>query len=241
VRLKPRLILDGQTAAAVAAKQVTTTIPIIAAQLIDPVGFGLVVSEARPGGNVTGILASLDSLPGKAIEILREIAPQASRIGVLVNVSNPQNPGQARDATVATANSAVNVVPVEVRSVDDLDTAFATLARERVQAVLVLPDSLFAAERRRIATLAIAGRLPTMSSERYYVEEGALISYGVNRQESYHRAAAYVDKILKGAKPEDLPVELPTKLELVINLKTAKELGLTVPPELLRRADEAIE
>jgi putative ABC transport system substrate-binding protein len=157
--------------------------------LIDPVGLGLVVSEARPGANVTGILASIDSLPGKAIEILREMVPQATRIGVLVNIGNPQNPGQARDAAVAMANSAVKVVPVEVRSVNDLDAAFATLAREQVQAVLVLPDSLFAGERRRIATLAIAGRLPTMSSERYNVEEGALISYGVNRQESYHRAA----------------------------------------------------
>jgi putative tryptophan/tyrosine transport system substrate-binding protein len=176
VRLKPRLILAGQTAAAIAAKRVTTTIPIIAAQLIDPVGLGLVVSEARPGGNVTGILASLDSLPGKAIEILREMVPQATRIGVLVNIGNPQNPGQARDAAVAMANSPVKVVPVEVRSVDDLDAAFATLAREQVQAVLVLPDSLFTGERRRIATLAIAGRLPTMSSERYNVEEGALIS-----------------------------------------------------------------
>jgi putative ABC transport system substrate-binding protein len=241
VNLNPEVILAGVTTCAIALKRATKTIPIVVALVYDPVGLGLVSSQARPGGNVTGILSSVDSLPGKQIEILREAAPHVIKLGILINTANAQNPIQARDAETAAQKTPVKILRVEVQSPDALDLVFDTLVREGAQAALVLPDPMFSKERGRIAKLATARRLPTMYSENYNVEDGGLISYGYNRRENYRRAAAFVDKLLKGAKPADLPVELPSKLELAINLRTAKALRLTIPPALLARADEVIE
>ena len=241
VNLTPEAILAGTTAAAVAVKRATTAIPIVAALVIDPIGLGLVASHARPGGNVTGILASLDVLPGKQLEILREMVPRMSMTGMLVNVDNPQNLEQSREAAAAAGKLGIKLVVVEVRSADDLDVSLGSLARHQVEAVLLSPDPFLSAERRRIAGWAVTARVATMYSESYNVADGGLVSYGVNRSENFHRAAAFVDKILRGTKPDELPVELPTKLELAVNLKTAKALGLAIPQSILLRADEVIE
>src|SRR5262245_1983560 len=205
VRLKPEVIVTGSTEAVFAAKQATAAIPIVSTALTDPVAFGLVESQARPGGQVTGILITLDGLPGKQLELLLELVPGAT--------------------------SAAN----------ELNAGFQTFVRERVELVLMLADALFMSERRQIADLAAAAQLLSIYTFREYAVAGGLISYGVNLRESNRRAAAYVDKILKGSKPADLPVEFPTKLEMVINLKTAKALGITIPPVVLARADEVIE
>jgi putative ABC transport system substrate-binding protein len=200
-----------------------------------------VTSTARPGGQVTGILSTLDSLPGEQLQLALELLPGASRIGLLVNVSNPAHAVFRRNAEAASASFARKLVPVEVRVPDDLDAAFEAMVRERVDLGLVLPDAMFLSWRRRIAALATAARLPTMYGFHEHVEDGGLMSYGIDLRESWRRGAIYVDKILKGAKPGDLPVELPTKLELVINMKTAKALGITIPPLIWERADDIIE
>jgi putative ABC transport system substrate-binding protein len=241
VRLNPDVIIASVTAAAVAAKRVSTAIPIIAAQVIDPIGFGLVESLSRPGGNVTGILASIDGLPGKQIELLREVAPTATRIGMLLNPTNAQNGVQAKDAHGAMEARGLQLAITEVRSSSELDPAFAELARKQVNGLLVPADPMLFLARKRVAALAAEARLPTMYSLREHVEDGGLMSYAVNRRDSFSRAAAFVDKILKGTPPANLPVELPRKLELVINLKTVHSLGLQVPNTLLVSADEVIE
>jgi putative tryptophan/tyrosine transport system substrate-binding protein len=190
---------------------------------------------------VTGILATLDSLPGKQLQLVREVMPGAARIWTPVNVSNPGNAALFPHAKAAAAALAVTLVPVEIRSLADYDAAFQTLAQQHADILLIMPDPVFFSERKRIAALAGTMRLPTVYSSREHVEEGGLMSYGINTRESWRRAATFVDKILKGARPGDLPVKFPTKLELVINLKTAKVFGLTIPPTLLARADEVIE
>jgi putative ABC transport system substrate-binding protein len=240
-RLAPDVVVTAIAAAAIAAKQAMPTIPIVSASLSDPIGLGLVASHNRPGGNVTGILITVDGLVGKQLELAREIVPGASRIGMLVNMRNPSNAVQRRDAEAAAPALGIDLVPVDVRSPEDVDAAFQTLTRERSAFVLVLADLIFVTGRRRIAEMAIAARLPTMYGLREFAEAGGLVSYGIDVRENWRRAAYFVDRILKGEKPADLPVELPTKFELVINLKTAKALGLTVPPALLARADEVIE
>ena len=241
VRFKPDVIVASNPASALAVKHATTTIPIVAVTLTDPVGLGLAASHARPGGQVTGILSNLDGLPGKLLEILREVVPGAVRIGVLINVGDPSDNIQWQDAEAAATALRVKLVPVEVRAPADLDAAFQLLQREHVDAISVLRDGMFLNERQRIAALAAAARLPAIYSLREHVEAGGLISYGVNLRESWRRAAYYVVKILKGAKPGDLPIELPTKMELVINLKTAKALGINFPQTVTTRADEVIE
>jgi len=241
VRLNPDVIVASNPASTLAVKHATTTIPIVAATLTDPVGLGLVASHARPGGQVTGILVNLDGLPGKLLEILREVVPGAVRIGVLINVNEPSDTIQLRDAEAAALALPVKLVPAEARTPADLDAAFQLLQREHVDASSVLRDGMFLNERQRIATLAAAARLPAIYSFREHVEVGGLISYGINLRESWRRAAYYVDKILKGAKPGDLPVELPTKVELVINRQTAKALGITFPQSILLRADDVVE
>jgi putative ABC transport system substrate-binding protein len=241
VRFKPDVIAASNPASTLAVKRATTTIPIVAVTLTDPVGLGLAASYARPGGQVTGILSNLDSLPGKLLEILREVVPGAARIGVLINTNDPSDTAQWRDAEAAATALPVKLVPVEVRAPDDIDAAFQLLQREHVDAVSVLRDGMFLNERQRIAALAAAARLPTIYSFRERVEAGGLICYGINLRENWRRTAYYVDRILKGAKPGDLPIELPNKMELVINRKTAKALGLTVPQTLLATADELIE
>ena len=203
--------------------------------------FILVASEARPGGNVTGILVNLEGLPGKQFQLAAELVPGANKIGFLFNLSNPGMTFQRPEIEAAASALAVKVVTAGVRTSDDLDAAFRLLAGERVASVMVGQDGLFVSETPRIAALAAAARLPWVSGNREFAEAGAVISYGVSPPESYRRAATYVDKILKGAKAGDLPVELPTKVEMVINLKSAKALGLTIAPMLLTHADEVIE
>jgi putative ABC transport system substrate-binding protein len=241
VALRPDAIVVSNTAAALAARQVTASIPIVCGTFTDPVGMGLVASEARPGGNVTGILLRLDGLTGKQLELALDLVPGATRIGVLVNVNNPSNVVQRRDAEPAAKKLGVTLVPVEVRTADEVDLAFQTLLRERADIVVVLSDAMFTTVRRQIAAFALVSRLPTVFGLREHVEDGGLISYGTDQLESFRRAAYYVDRILKGDKPADLPVEFPTKVELVINLATAKALALTVPPNMLAIADDVIE
>jgi putative tryptophan/tyrosine transport system substrate-binding protein len=240
-----RLALDvavtATSSAALAAKQAMLTIPIVCANLTDPIRLGLVASHNRPGGNVTGIMLTLDGLLGKQLQLVRELMPGASRIGMLVNMRNPSNAAQRSDAEVAAPALRIDIVPVDVRSSDDIDSAFQMLTRERSEFVLVLSDLIFTTERRRIAAVALAARLPTMYGIREHAEVGGVVSYGVALRENWRRSAYFVDKILKGTKPADLPVELPAKLELVINLKTAKALGLEIPDKLLALADEVIE
>jgi putative ABC transport system substrate-binding protein len=241
VRLEPEVLVCGNTPATIAIKQATATIPIVNATLTDPIGFGFVASYARPGGQVTGILVSVDSLTGKQLELVLEVLPRATRIGILLNVGNPAYTAYQRNAETAAAALAVTLVRIEVRSPVDLDTAFQGLMQERVEIALLSPDFLFLSERKRIAALAAGARLPAIYGYRDHVDDGGLMSYGVNLSENYRRAAAFVEKILKGARPGDVPVETPTKIELVINLKAASALGLTIPPSLLARADEVIE
>ncbi len=239
VRLKVDVILAGPTSAAVAAKNATSTIPIVTTSAGDP-GIGLVASLARPGGNVTGLSFSVEMATfGKGLELLKETVPKVRRVAVL---SNPANPAHALAIKEVAARSVgVQLQLLEARGPTELDSAFAAMARERAGAVLVMADSTFGFYRTRLRDLAAKGRLPAMYGLREHPEVGGLMSYGADNRDNFRRAATYVDKILKGTKPADLPVEQPTKFELVINLKTAKALGLTIPPSLLQRADEVIQ
>src|SRR5262245_7564668 len=241
VRLKPDVIVTGSTDATVAVKQATAVIPIVCSVMTDPVAFGLVESQARPGGQVTGILSALEGMTGKRLELLLELMPGATRVGMLLNSSSRAQRFSEQEVRAAANALGVTLVPVDVRAANELNAGFQTFVRERVKLVLMLGDALVMTERRQIADLAIAAQLPTIYSFREYPVAGGLVSYGINLRESNRRAAAYVDKILKGSKPGDLPVEFPTKLEMVINLKTAKALGITIPPLVLARADEVIE
>jgi putative ABC transport system substrate-binding protein len=241
VRIRPDVFATGTVAGTLAIKQATATIPIVNVSLLNPEGYGFMTSIAHPGGQVTGILYTVDSLPGKQLKLALEVLPGASKIGLLLNVSNPANTVFRRNAEAAAASFGRNLVPVEVRLPDDLDAAFQVWMRERVALGFVLTDPMFVSERRHIAALATAARLPIMYGLREHVEDGGLMSYGIDLRENWRRGAIYVDKILKGAKPGDLPVELPTKWELVVNLKTAKELGITIPASIMVQADEVIE
>jgi putative tryptophan/tyrosine transport system substrate-binding protein len=241
VRLKPDIILAPATTPALVARQATVSIPIVCPLLENPVGLGLVASHNRPGGNVTGLLRYVDGLAGKMLMLATQLLPGASRIGMLVNVGSAESIDQRRDMNDAAQKLPLKIVPAEVRKPADLEAAFATLAEERVDAVIVLQDSLLFSEHRRILGLAASARLPAIWTTRLFAEAGGLIGYGIDEADSFRRAAFLIDKILKGAKPAELPVELPTKFELVINLKTAKALGLEVPLQLQQLADEVIE
>ncbi len=241
VQLKPDVILAGSTPAALATKRATATIPIVGLLLTDPVGMGLVESEARPRTNVTGILIRVKGLPGKQLETALELIAGTKQVGILVDPRNPSNVIQRQETEAAAARLGVNLVSVEVRTTDEIGDVFRQFVHEHVGVIMVFTDALFTTMRRQIAAFALASRLPTIFAERESVEEGGLISYGVSRSRTYYRAAYYVDRILKGEKPGDLPIEFPTKLELVINIATAKALGITVPPTLLARVDEVIE
>jgi len=241
VRLKPDVIVAGPDPAVLAAKQVTASIPIVGINMNDPVGTGLVATEARPGTNVTGVLVRVPGQAGKLLEVALEAVAGASKIGVLVNVNNLANVPQRREVEFAAAKLGVGLTLVEVRTTSEIRRAFEQFANERANIVVVLADLMFVAVRRQIAAFALAARLPTAYHFREHVEDGGLVSYGINLHANYRRAAFYVDRILKGEKPADLPVEFPTKVELVINLATARALGLEVPPSLLARADEVIE
>jgi putative tryptophan/tyrosine transport system substrate-binding protein len=240
-RLKPDVIVAATTPGVLAAKRATASIPIVGVNMTDPVGFGLVTSEARPGTNVTGVLFRLEGLTGKQVEIALDLIPGISKIGILVDVDNPANKVQRDEIEAAARMSGVSVTAIDIRAVDEIDTAIPTFVREHASIVIVLASALFVNARRRIASFALASRLPTVFNFREHVEDGGLISYGVDLHQNYRRSAYFVDKILKGVKPGDLPVEFPTKVELVINVTTAKAIGVTIPPTLLARADEVIE
>jgi putative ABC transport system substrate-binding protein len=241
VRLKPDLIVASTMAATLALQQTTASIPIVGVNLVDPVGMGLVASEARPGTNVTGTLFSVEGMTGKQVEIARDVLPSVTKIGHLLYANAPTNVVTRRQAEPAAAKLGVSLAPVEVRTADEVGAAFQTFLRERADIVIVSADPMLASARRRIAAVALVSRLPTVYIIREPVEDGGLISYGTDLRQNFHRAAYYADRILKGAKPADLPIEFPTKLELVINLATAKALGIEIPPTLLARADEVIE
>jgi len=241
VRMKPDIILSGTTAGVIAAKKLSNTMPIVSGDLINAIEFGWAASYARPGGNVTGVLVTVEDLPTKLLALAVEVIPGAKKIGLMVHSANPIAPALQRGLDASVNALGVQLTVLEVASADDLHAAFQRLARERVNVVLMLPDFMFLNERKRIALFAMAERLPTMSPFRENVEDGGLMSYGTNLRESWRRTASFVDKILKGAKPGDLPIEFPTKLELLINLTAAKALELTIPPTLLARADEVIE
>ena len=241
VQLKVDVIITtGGTPAALAAKQATTVIPIVFAAVIDPVGAGLVASLARPGGNVTGLSIQSSELAGKRLEIMREVFPRLRRLAILANVGNPGSALELDEVQSAARTLGLDVSRWEIRTAADIPAAFDAFGAS-ADALYVAVDPLVNASRLHINKLALGTRLPTMHGLRGYVETGGLMSYGADFPTAWRRAAEYVDKILRGTKPADLPVEQPTKFELVINLRTAKALGLEIPPSLLARADEVIE
>ena len=241
VRLKPDVFVATPTAAVVAAKRATSSIPIVGVNMTDPVGLGLVESDAHPGTNVTGILTRLEGMAGKTLEIVRDVIPAAQKIGVLIHAGDPGAAPQRRDTEATAAKIGVSLVPVGVNAPGEIDAAFQKFVSEHADAAVVLGDAMFLSARRQIAASALALRLPTIYNFREHVEDGGLISFGINVRENLRHAAYFVTRILKGAKPADLAVEFPTKVELVINLKTAKALGLSIPRELLARADDLAE
>ena len=241
VRLKVDVIVAANPAATFAAKKSTASIPIVMVNTPDPVQLGLVVSLGRPGGNVTGTTSLSADLSVKQLELLKETVPRAVRIAILWNPSNPWHPLALKGVEAAARSLAVQLQILEVRGPEALDNAFAAMAKERAGAVLVLADTMTFFHRTRLADLAAKRRLPAMYGVRGHIDAGGLMSYWAHQGDLYRRVASYVDRILKGAKPADLPVEQPTRFELVINLKAAKALGLTIPPSLLGRADEVIQ
>ena len=240
-RLKPILFVAGSTPTTLAARQASGTIPIVSVGVVDPVGLGLAANEARPGGQVTGTLTSVEGLPGKQLALAAEVISSATRFGLLVNPNNKGHKVQRQSAETTAASLSRLLVFADAGTPDELDGAFKFLLRERVDLVLVLSDPFFYKEAKRIAVLAANQRLPTMYAFREHVEAGGLMSYGISLNANWNRAAYFADKILKGAKPGDIPIELPTKLELVINLRAAKAIGITIPESFLLRADEVIE
>jgi putative ABC transport system substrate-binding protein len=236
------VIVAPSTPAAVAAKKATKTVPIVFATVTDPVGLGLVASLARPGGNATGLtIVQSPEIVSKQLEILKEALPNLSRVAVLGNPTHPANTLWTGGATAAAESLGVRLQFLEARKVGELESAFRAITRARADGLLVLPDTMLWAERARLADLVAKSQLPAMFGFREHVEAGGLMAYGASIPDLIRRAATFVDKILKGAKPADLPVEQPIKFELVINLKTAKTLGVTIPPSLLLQADRVIE
>ena len=241
VRLKPDVLVTGGNPGIAALRQATATVPIVMAWASDPVGAGLVTSLARPGGNITGLtLGTGPEFITKELQILNEVVPKLSRVAIL---RGPDRRGAAEAAALESAarKLGLTILFADIRTPSDIAGAFATIARSRAGAILVLGGNTTWASRQQLADMAVQHRLPSMCLFREYAEAGLLLTYGPNREDLNRRAAAYTDKILKGARPTDLPVAEPTKFELVINLKTAKALGLTIPPSLLQRADQVIE
>jgi putative tryptophan/tyrosine transport system substrate-binding protein len=239
VRLKVDVILTVGSAVPI-VKQATTTIPIVFAVAIDPVGSGLVASLAKPGGNVTGLSIQANELAGKRVELLREVVPQLRRLAILFNADNTQPVLEMGETQAEARRLGLEIIPLAIRRAEDIASAFLDL-KTKADAVYVAVDQLIVANRPRILALAVGERLPTIFSERDFVKAGALMSYGPNYSELFRHSADFVDKILRGTKPADIPVEQPTKFELVINLTTAKALGLKIPPSVLARADDVIE
>jgi putative ABC transport system substrate-binding protein len=241
VRLKVHVIVVIGGAATRAAKQVTGAIPIVMSLVTDPVESGLVGSLARPGGNVTGTSIMAPDVAGKQFELLKQVLPGMSRVALLWNPANPGGAIQLREAEAAARAAGVRLQALEARDSQEIDSAFAAMRRERADALVVLADAILYNQRKQIAELAAKSRLPSASALREYVEAGGLIAYSADFVAMVRRSATFVDKILNGAKPADLPVEQPTKFDLIVNLKTAKAFGLTIPSALLLRADQVIE
>jgi ABC-type uncharacterized transport system substrate-binding protein len=240
VRLKVDVIVASTTPPTLAAKQATAVIPIVFAAANDPVGTGLVASLARPGGNVTGLANQMSDTSGKKLEFLREVVPGLRRLAIMANAGNPGSVLDMSEAQATARRLGLEVSTSEIRRAEDIAPAFEAL-KDRADALYLCPDALLNTNRTRINILAVGARLPTMHGHREYVEAGGLMSYGHNNANQFRRAADLVDKILRGAKPADIPVEQPTKFDLIINLTAAKALGLDIPPTLLARADEVIE
>jgi putative tryptophan/tyrosine transport system substrate-binding protein len=241
VRLKPDVILAAAVSTAVPARKATAVIPIVCPALADAVHLGLIASEARPGGNVTGIEPYVAGLPAKQMELVREIAPGAQRVGLLTNLRDPKAPPQAQELEAAAKVLEVTIKAADVNSIEEIDGAMQTLASQHVDVVIVLQTTLLLSLGRRIAELALAQRLPTIYGYREHVMAGGLVSYGVDLRWCYRRSAYFVDKILHGTPPGDLPVEFPSKMVLSVNLKTAKLLAVKISEAFLLRADDVIE
>jgi putative ABC transport system substrate-binding protein len=241
VRSKVDVIVTGGTAAAQALKAATSSIPVVMAIIGDPVAAGLVTNLARPGGNLTGFSIVAPELGGKRLELLREIVPGISAVAVLLNNRNPQSQIELKEMRNAAQAMGLRLYPVEISAEAGLDDAFAAIDRTAVQALVVLTDPILFSQRKRAVDLANTNRLPAMYFFQGFVEEGGLISYGPGDADLFRRSAGYVDRILKGARPGDLPIEQPVRFELFINLKTARMIGVTIPESFLLRADKVIE
>jgi putative tryptophan/tyrosine transport system substrate-binding protein len=241
VRLKVDVIVTRGPPPTRSAKEATSTIPIVMGSDIDPVGNGFVASLARPGGNITGLSALSPELSGKQLELLKEIIPKLSRVAVLGTSTIPGSAQVLRETEAAARVFGVQLQYLEVRGPTDIEMAFRAASKGHADAVLVLPGPFTLSQRMQVVDLAVKSRLPAMYPQSEYVEDGGLMTYGPSINDLFRRAATYVDKILKGAKPADLPVEQPTKFEFVINLKAAKQIGLTIPPNVLARADKVIK
>jgi len=241
VRLKVDIIVTGSPTSTRSAKQATATIPIVMVFDDDPVGSGFVASLARPGGNITGLSTLSPEISGKQLDLLKEIAPKLSRVGVLGDVTRPGIPQALREINVAADAFRVQVQYLEVRGPKDIEIAFRAASQEHADAVLVLGSPVLTSQRKQVVELAVKSRLPAIYARREFVDDGGPMSYATNFADLSRRAATYVDKILKGAKPADLPIEQPKKFDFVINLKAAKQIGLTISPNLLARADRVIK
>ena len=239
-RLKVDVIVAGSPQVTRSAKRATSTIPIVMAFDDDPVGSGFVASLARPGGNVTGLSTLFPEMSAKQLELLKEMVPALSRVAVLGNATQPGNPQALREINIAADGFGVQVQYLEVRDPKDIEPAFREASKEQANAILVLSTTILYFNRRHVSDLAVKSRLPTIYGRPEYVDEGGLVYYGPSYNDLYRRAAVYVDKILKGATPADLPVEQPKKFELIFNLKTAKQIGITIPPSVLARADRIL-
>jgi putative ABC transport system substrate-binding protein len=241
VRLKVDIIVAAGTSDTRAAKEATTTIPIVMTQDTDPIGTGFVASLARPGGNITGLSTLAPEVSGKRLELLKEIIPKLSRVAVLGTSTRTGNAQSLKEVELAAGAFKVQVQYLDVLDVKDIETAFRAATKERAEAVLVLQSPVTFSQRPQIVDLAVKSRLPAIYPQTEYTEAGGLMYYGANTPDLFRRAATYVDKILKGAKPAEIPVEQPTKFEFIINLKAAKQIGLTIPPNVLTRANKVIK
>jgi ABC-type uncharacterized transport system substrate-binding protein len=241
IRLKVDIIITGGPPSTRAAKEATVTIPIVMGFDNDPVGNGFVASLGRPGGNITGLATLAPEISGKLLELLKEIVPRLSRVAVLGSSTQPGNAQSLRETELAARAFGVKVQFVDILAPKDIETAFRAAGKGHADGVLVLQSPVINSQRTQVAVLAVKSRLPGIFPQSEYAEAGGLAYYGANTVDLFRRAATYVDKILKGAKPADLPVEQPTKFEFVINLKTAKQIGLTIPPNVLARADRVIK